>query len=70
MIYQLWKSGELDKFMKLGIIRSSIPEYCKIYDEYITHRNNGHGYVEAVHMTSEKMNITTTTVKRAIAEVM
>lgn len=70
MIYQLWKSGELDRFIKLDIIRSSVPRYCEIYDEYLKQRAVGLNYIQAVEATAERMSTSTDTVKRAIAEVM
>lgn len=70
MIYQLWKSGELDKFVRLGIIRSTIPRYCEMYDHYIKQREKGMNYLEAVEDTAEKLNVSDETVKKAIAEVV
>lgn len=69
-IYSLWKSGSLDLMIKLGIVRTSVIEYCKIYDEYVQLRAKGHNYTEAVELTAEKLNATDHTVKRAIAQVM
>jgi hypothetical protein len=70
MIYNLWKSGALDLNIKLGIIREAIPKYCLIYEEYLKQRATGLNYIQAVEKTSEIMNTSSDTVKRAIAEVM
>lgn len=70
MIYQLWKSGELDRFIKLGIVRNAIPKYCDIYDEYLKQRAVGNNYMQAVENTADLKNVSPDTVKVAIAEVM
>jgi hypothetical protein len=69
-IYQLWINGELDRFIKLGIIKPTILYYCGIYHEYLKERQAGNNYTQAVALTSENLCVTEITVKRAIAAVM
>lgn len=70
MIYTLWKSGELDKFIKLDVLRPRIVRYCEIYDEYVKWRAIGYNYNQAAEMTAEKMCVADITVKKAIAYVI
>ena len=69
-IYSLWKSGALDFVIKKGIIKSSIPEYCEIYEVYIKLRARGYNYTQAVESTAEKLSLTDSKVKVAIAQVI
>ena len=69
-IYQLWKAGGLDLPIKLGVVRLSVIEYCRIYDVYIGHRQAGKSYTQAVELTSETLFLTEGKVKYAIAAVL
>lgn len=69
-IYSLWKSGGIDLPLKLGIIKTSVPKYCEIYEAYLKERQEGKNYMTAVEATADKMCTSSDTVKRAIAEVM
>lgn len=69
-IYALWKAGSWDLAIELGVARPAIIEYCKIYDEYIQLRELGHNYTRAVELTAERLILTESKVKMAIAEVI
>lgn len=69
-IYSLWKSGALDLPIKLGIIRTAVIEWCKIYDEYVRIRGAGHNYTNAIELTAEKLSVSDHLVKKAIAQVI
>lgn len=68
-VYSLWKSGSLELHIGMGIIRSGVIEYCKIYEAYLHYRSRGFNYTRSVEFTAEKLSVTDITVKRAIAEV-
>lgn len=68
--YSMYKAGALDTLIEMGIIRSAIIEYCKIYEHYITYRAQGYNYTRAVEFTAEKLCLTESKVKVAIAEVI
>jgi hypothetical protein len=69
-ICTLWKTGELDRDIELNIIRTSIVEYCKIYDEFIQIREQGYNYTRAVELTADRLCLSESKVKMAIAEVI
>lgn len=69
-IYALWKAGELDRDIELKIIKPAIVEYCKIYDVYAGFRAQGLNYTRGIEATAEKMILTESKVKWAIAAVV
>lgn len=68
--YDLWKTGQLDFVIERGIVRHSVVEYCKIYDVYIQLRQGGYNYTNAVEITAERLCLTDSKVKFAIAQVI
>lgn len=69
-IYYLWKIGALDDAIKLGILKSKVVPYCKIYDVYIQQREIGLNYTQAVANTAETLGVAEITVKKAITQVI
>lgn len=69
-IYNLYKSGELTKLHKLGVLKPSILLYCKLYEKYLQHRSSGKNYLEACEATADEMNTSADTVRRAVGSVV
>lgn len=69
-VYQAWKAGALDWAIDRGIIRTAVITYCNLFDTYTRLRETeGLSYTQAVQKTSELMNTSPETVKRAVAEM-
>lgn len=66
-VYECWKQGELDEYIDMGIIKTVVPEYCKIYEVYLQERKKGLTYTKAVQSTAEITSKTEITVRRAVA---
>lgn len=69
-VFSRWKAGELDWHIEQGIIRTSVITYCKVFDRYTSYREAGLTYLQGIARTSEDMNTSPETVKRAIAELV
>jgi hypothetical protein len=69
-IYQLWESGELDKYIELEIIKGSVIHYCRIVKVYQGFRKQGLSYTDAVNETALKFGASEPTVRRAVASVI
>jgi hypothetical protein len=69
-VFQEYKAGRLDRYIAMGIIRSSVIEYCRLFEHYQELRDRGMNYTGAVEQTAEDLFTTVSTVKRAIANVM
>ncbi len=67
-IHLLWKSGFLEIVSECGINNvNTAREYCRVYDTYIGFRGQGKNYTEAVELTAEKLSVTESKVKLAVA---
>ena len=66
--YEKWKSGEMDWFIRQGLIRNAVVTYCRMYDEYLSQRKLGLNFMEAVESSAEIMNTSPDTIRRAITE--
>jgi hypothetical protein len=69
-VLELWRSGDLNPLIEIGIIKTSVIAYCKIAEVYMNERRAGNSYTEAIQITCEKANASEATVKRAIAIVI
>jgi hypothetical protein len=67
-IHLLWKSGLLDILSEEGINNvNTAKEYSRVYDHYLALRDQGKNYTEAVELTAEKLCLTESKVKLAVA---
>lgn len=66
--FELWKSGALDVAITKKIVKSSVLEYCKIYEKYRKEKEKKR-YEEAIESTADLCCTSSRTVKRAITLV-
>ena len=68
-IYEHWQKGDWESAKQKEVLLPSIIPYCEINRAFILAKNAGNGYEAAIEVTAELMNVSSRTVKRAIATV-
>ena len=65
-VLELHNQGVINYLFRSGLVSSSLVSYINYYEKFLSYRNMGKTYREAVRLLSIENNVSETTIKKAV----